>query len=298
MGYDNFKIAVVTPVYNAGSTISDSIKSLKAQTFTQWIHIIVNDGSTDDTLKIIEEETLDDSRFEVISYSSNKGRGYARNIALKKVIEIGVPFMCMLDADDYYYPEKLDIQLKFMQKYHDISLMSTSMGLVDLNMNLQGVIGKNSSKISFFSFSKFENYIPVPHASSIIRVSDIGDITFDEGMKLSQDQDFMIRVLYNKNYAFLSKITYLYSRELSFSPEKYKSALNYKLLTLHKIGLKKSQIRKRRIVNLLKSTLLTVIFYLGLYKTYLRLTSVKPTINQINEHELWLKTRNVYDQSN
>src|SRR5699024_9540643 len=117
----------------------------------------------------------------------NKGRGMARKLGLEKVREINAKYMCMLDVGDYYYTNKLEWQFDYMENNRYVSLTSCNMGYIDNNLNLLGV-QETVPKQQFFSFDNYSQYTPVPHASSIIRVSDIGDITFDEDLKLGQDQ--------------------------------------------------------------------------------------------------------------
>lgn len=105
------KITVILPVYNSEKYIKKAVKSVLKQTFTDFNLIIVNDGSTDNTGKIINE--FNDSRIKIIS-QSNQGPGAARNNALKLVDSDYVMF---LDSDDWYHPEALEIAYGEITRY-------------------------------------------------------------------------------------------------------------------------------------------------------------------------------------
>ncbi len=114
-------ISVITPAYNAGAYIAETIKSVKSQTYTDWEMIVVDDCSKDDTYEIAMKFSLEDDRIKVIQHSVNKGVAEARNTALK--IAKG-EFIAFLDSDDLWLPQKLEKQLDFMVK-NDCALSYT-----------------------------------------------------------------------------------------------------------------------------------------------------------------------------
>jgi teichuronic acid biosynthesis glycosyltransferase TuaG len=103
-------ISVIIPAYNAASTIQDTVNSVLAQTCGDWELLVVNDGSTDDTVRVTRAAARKDRRVTVIS-RENQGVSAARNAALR---EAAGRFVAFLDADDAWMPRKLELQLKFM----------------------------------------------------------------------------------------------------------------------------------------------------------------------------------------
>ena len=97
------KISVILPVYNGEKYIKKAIQSVLSQTLTDFELIIVNDGSTDGTLDIINE--FIDNRITLIN-QKNLGPGASRNRALKQVTG---EYVMYLDADDWYCREALEI---------------------------------------------------------------------------------------------------------------------------------------------------------------------------------------------
>lgn len=77
------KVSIITPVYNSGKFIKDTISSVLNQTYTNWEMILVDDCSTDNSKKIINEYVEKDSRFKYIKLSQNSGAAVARNTAIK-----------------------------------------------------------------------------------------------------------------------------------------------------------------------------------------------------------------------
>ena len=101
-------ISVVIPAYNAGCFLPDCLDSLVKQKYTNWEAVLVDDGSTDDSLAICEEYARKDSRIRVF-HKENGGVSRARNYGIEKARGGWITFM---DADDTissdYFPEKLD----------------------------------------------------------------------------------------------------------------------------------------------------------------------------------------------
>lgn len=279
---NNVKIAVVTPVYNGENTIVNSINSLIHQNFKEWISIIVNDGSTDKTIEVLNKYSNDD-RFIIINLEKNVGRGEARKIALKKVKDINAKYMCMLDADDLFYEDKLEWQFNYMEKNLNIALMSCSIGYIDNNNKLLGVL-ETFEEEKILSFNNFMDYVPVPHACSIIRTSEIGNITFDENLTLGQDQDFMIRMLINKKYSFIPRIGYLYNRTDSFSFKKYKKSILLSYYAKKKLALPKTYLLKLKISNYIKIIIVWVLTLIGKEDIYLDKIGRKPFDDEKDNH--------------
>ena len=277
-------VGVMMPVFNGIETISKSLKSLKEQTFENWICVIINDGSTDGTSNILQ--SIEDERFVIINLEKNEGRGMARHIAINKLIELNVKYICMLDADDCYYIDKLKWQVDYMDINKDLSLVSASVGIIDSENNLTCVVDSSFEDRSFF-FNKYKEYRPVSFASSIFRASDLNGISFDKKMKFAEDQDFLIRFLLNKNYASISRVCYIYSREQSFSIDKYKRSLSSELYTLKKIGLSPLSIIKKRFFSFFKFCIVSFMYFFGAEQIYLSRIGRLPNNQELKEFDIF-----------
>ena len=119
MGFPLF--TVVIPAYNAAYFIRSTLDSVRLQTFGEYQIIIVNDGSRDDTLKVVKAYFTD---FPNLSYKlinqENKGIGAARNIGIK---EAKGEFVAFLDADDKWYKNKLLRVKSYLEENSDIDFI-------------------------------------------------------------------------------------------------------------------------------------------------------------------------------
>lgn len=97
-------LSVVTPVYNGERMISRCYWSLCKQTWTDWEWVVVDDGSTDGTLDVLQRISDADPRVRVVTYRPNRGRGYARTASLR---EARADWTVLWDADDLYMPDRL-----------------------------------------------------------------------------------------------------------------------------------------------------------------------------------------------
>lgn len=115
-------VSVIMPVYNSSRYISEAIKSVLAQTYTNWELIIVDDASTDGTAQIIERFATSQPRIISIKLATNNGPGFCRNKATE--VAIG-DYIAFLDSDDLWMLDKLEVQLDFMIENNcDVSFTS------------------------------------------------------------------------------------------------------------------------------------------------------------------------------
>lgn len=109
---NNDLVTVVMPLYNCERFVSDAIESVQAQTYENWQLIIVDDCSLDHSKSVVETY-LNDPRIEFIRQEKNSGAAKSRNRAIQMAQGRWIAF---LDADDVWYPEKLERQLAFMEE--------------------------------------------------------------------------------------------------------------------------------------------------------------------------------------
>lgn len=125
-------VSVIVPVFNAEKYIKRTVESVKAQTYDNWELILVNDCSSDNSLKIILDLADKDKRIKVISLDKNSGPAVARNMGIKAAKG---SFIAFLDADDLWLPEKLEKQLKFIEE-KDCAFSYTSYKFADEDGNV------------------------------------------------------------------------------------------------------------------------------------------------------------------
>lgn len=109
----NGLVSVIMPSYNVEKYIAASIKSVIAQTYRDWELIVVDDCSSDNTVQIIKK--FNDSRIRLFINDKNSGAAIARNRALREAKGRWIAF---LDSDDIWHPDKLKLQISYMEKYN------------------------------------------------------------------------------------------------------------------------------------------------------------------------------------
>lgn len=125
-------VSVIMGVYNCKSVeaLKKSVESIINQTYRNWEFIICNDGSTDNTLSILREIELLDSRIKVISYDKNIGLANALNECVK--VSTGV-YIARQDDDDVSELTRLEKQIKCFETMNNISIVGTTAVVFDEN---------------------------------------------------------------------------------------------------------------------------------------------------------------------
>lgn len=146
-------VSIVTPSYNTAGFISETIRSVLSQTYTNWEMIIVDDCSADNTDEVVRP-FLEDQRIRYLKNTTNLGAAASRNRALR---EAKGRWAAFLDSDDLWAPEKLEKQIDFMKKngYH---FSYTEYSEIDDNGNSLGTRWTGPGRIGKIRMAMF-NYM-------------------------------------------------------------------------------------------------------------------------------------------
>lgn len=136
-------VSIIVPVYNAQRCISDTIMSVKRQTYTDWELWLVDDGSTDATMDIMADHVCDN--IHVISNDEGKGAASARNCGVN---HSSGRYVAFLDADDLWREDKLAKQIDFMHKTQ-AAFSFTGYEFADENGKGLGTIVKVPAKMHY-----------------------------------------------------------------------------------------------------------------------------------------------------
>lgn len=111
-------VSIIIPAYNRADMLPDAINSVLEQSLSDIEIIVVDDGSTDDTQKVMS------ALYEKVQYilTENKGPAHARNVGMKAATG---KYIAFLDSDDIYLPDKLEMQIKVMMSHPDIGMLFT-----------------------------------------------------------------------------------------------------------------------------------------------------------------------------
>ena len=121
------EISVNMIVYNEEKYISEAIESILMQKFSDFEFIIVDDGSTDNTSKILKIFSKD-KRIKLITNKKNMGRPYSRNLAL---FASSAPLIAIADSDDWCHPDRFYFQREFMQDNPQITVCGSSFSVYE-----------------------------------------------------------------------------------------------------------------------------------------------------------------------
>lgn len=119
-------VSVVTPTFNRADFIEEAVNSVLAQTYANYELLIVDDGSTDDTRKLLEP-ALADPRIQYF-HQENQGQSIARNHALSKARG---ELVCFLDSDNYWPTEKLRAQVELFKQKPEYDVIYGDVVIVD-----------------------------------------------------------------------------------------------------------------------------------------------------------------------
>ncbi|OIN85241.1 MAG: hypothetical protein AUJ12_10290 [Alphaproteobacteria bacterium CG1_02_46_17] len=168
-------VSVVIPAYNAERFIRQTLDSVLNQSYRDMEIIIVDDGSKDATLSIIQDYATRDDRIKVYS-QTNKGGSAARNLGVEKSTG---EFVAFLDADDLWHPHKIQKQVDvFLNSSEKVGLVYTFSRMIDTQGYIEGQTGACVAKSGdvFYDLLKYNfigngsvamvrrNLIPKPHA--------------------------------------------------------------------------------------------------------------------------------------
>ncbi|MFV0186645.1 glycosyltransferase [Empedobacter falsenii] len=123
-------VSVVLPVYNGELYLKDAISSILNQTFNDFEFIIINDGSTDNSLNIIN--SFDDNRIVLID-QQNQGLAKSLNNGLKKAKG---KYIARMDADDIALPNRFERQIQYLKENPNIKLLGTAIDMIDKDGNI------------------------------------------------------------------------------------------------------------------------------------------------------------------
>ncbi len=111
-------ITIIVPCFNAQNTIKETIESVLKQTYNNYEILIINDGSTDNSVEVCTNYTHSDDRISIISIN-NQGVSVARNIGIQHAQG---EYIAFLDSDDLWHPKKLEKQIEYLSDHPDVGV--------------------------------------------------------------------------------------------------------------------------------------------------------------------------------
>ena len=220
--FSNPLVSIILITYNRADLLPNAINSILAQTYKNWELIIVNDGSTDNTSKVINEYALKDTRIKPFENDRNRKIVYSRNRGLANATG---KYIAWIDDDDKAEPKKLERQVKFMEKNKDITILGTDISLI--NGHEKVYLGSveytpEESEIVFLI-----GRLPVILGTTMWRHDFIKthNIKFDDNTQVSEDLVIYDKILkHNGKFMTLPETLYKYRVHRS-NPRRYYSEI-------------------------------------------------------------------------
>jgi glycosyltransferase involved in cell wall biosynthesis len=197
-------ISVIIPAYNAEKTIIDTVNSVLKQTFLDWELIVINDGSTDRTLKLLLG--VNDARLKVYSYP-NGGLSLARNRGINLAKGEYISF---LDADDLWTPDKLELQLAALKNHPEAGLAYS--WIYSMDEKGESFFPGHSVYLSGNVYAQLlvNNFIVNGSNCLVLRqaIESVGE--FDPSMDGTADWDYWLRLAAGWQFVLVPKFQIFY----------------------------------------------------------------------------------------
>lgn len=220
------KVSIIVPTYNAALYLEQTLDSVRNQSHENWELIVVDDGSSDDTPKILEHYCKIEPRMVTILLPENSGGpALPRNIGLSKA---SGQMVCMLDSDDIWHPEKLAFQISNMIS-SDINFSSTKLVIFNKVVHFQNLSSLVSSALDYVNLELLLSKNIFATSSVMIDRGLIGGSTFSESPEHRAIEDYLLWLELlqkpeTKSARFHERLVAYRLRENSLSRSKFKMA--------------------------------------------------------------------------
>ena len=196
--------SIILPTYNRAYILWKTIQSIQNQEYNDWELIIVDDGSTDDTKKLVAEFQRD-TRIQYI-YQENKRPPAARNNGMEHTTGKIITYV---DSDDMPYPKYLSVALDFFEKHPDkmfaIPNYNRRLELYDENHKLVDFTRSSSAQKETITIQDYYDWNVKPCGTGIFHRSEVLDtnIRWDTGCQALEDFDFILQLGHHYPDGFL-----------------------------------------------------------------------------------------------
>jgi succinoglycan biosynthesis protein ExoO len=217
-------VSVVVPVYNSSSTLDRAVKSVIDQTLRDIEILIIDDGSTDDSLSVATSLKNEDDRIRVIKLEKNGGKARAMNIALTQALG---RWIALIDADDRYAPTRLQKMVEAGESQNVHLVADNQIHVDDANGNqirqafLASGQGREIRIDDFIAHSDTGGTFDFGILKIMLRADFVHEkgITYHPDAKFSEDFYFLVDFFCLGGRAWLIHEA-LYEWTLPFSPSK------------------------------------------------------------------------------
>ncbi|HEY9803823.1 MAG TPA: glycosyltransferase [Leptolyngbyaceae cyanobacterium] len=201
-------ISVIIPAYNAERTIAETVNSVLQQTFSDLEIIVINDGSTDGTVEVLQN--IQDERLKVFSYENSRASG-ARNHGIDHAIGDYISF---LDADDLWTTDKLELQLAALNNHPEAGVAYSWTYTIDDKGELLKPL-EPTYQGNVYAELLLANFL-TNGSNPLIRRAAIESVgKFDITLRSGEDWDYWLRLAHKWPFVVVPKHQILYRRSVT-----------------------------------------------------------------------------------
>ena len=184
------KLSIIMSAYNADKYIEESIRSILDQSYKNFEFIIVNDGSNDRTLEIIDSFGIADRRIKIIN---QENKGLTKTLIESVAISNG-DYIARMDADDVSNINRLSTQINYLESNRSVGMLGTWINVIDSSNKVTKTVKLPSRSTTIKRRMQYGNQFV--HGSVMFR-KDIYEAVggYDESFKFSQDYDLWLRMI-------------------------------------------------------------------------------------------------------
>lgn len=201
-------VSVIMPTYNRANLLKNSIHSVLSQTFKDFEVIIINNYSNDNTLEVIN--AFNDNRIKIINYKNNGIIAKSRNQGL---LHSSGKYIAFLDDDDLWFPEKLELQIKYLTSNPEIDIAYSNAMIIDEHGIRKGILNNPTRAKSGKIFLELVNDSFVPMLTVLMRkkvFETIGLLNEDLSLRAAEDYEYWLRASLKFNFGYIDKPLALY----------------------------------------------------------------------------------------
>jgi glycosyltransferase involved in cell wall biosynthesis len=273
--------SVIIPLYNKADYIAKSISSVLNQTFTDFELIIVDDGSTDNSLEIVE--SFNDERIKIFT-QKNSGVSVARNNGVKNA---KYDYIAFLDADDWWNDSFLQEMNLLIQESPDAVLYGSNYKLVTNGKEISKINITNfeNGYINYFELFLLNKESPIwTSAVCIKKYCFLQEKGFKPNLKCGEDQEFWMRIACKYKIAYINKFLAFYNQDIDIQNRAITKIFhkeNYYIFHLYDIEpFEKDNNLLKALLDFLKIRRLKQYHIIGMYKD--ELNEILNGVDRIN----------------
>ena len=207
-------VSVIIRTFNRAHSIAQAINSALQQTYNNFEILVVDDGSTDDTLRAVQ--SLSDPRVHILRHDTNRGVGAACNTGIARAAG---DYVAWLDSDDLWLPEKLQRQIAFLQQHPEVDAVFSDVWIHDedvevpsLTQDMRAFRGVVDGKPfgAEFVVTQRQMYlcllqeVPIKPSALMVRRGVFEKVgAFDESARSGEDWEFLLRLARVSSFGYI-----------------------------------------------------------------------------------------------